>query len=757
MKIRRFALLTAIATFGLLIAGGLVTSTDSGLAVPDWPLSYGTLFPPMVGGIRFEHGHRLVASVVGLLILILTVWLCRVEPRRWMRRLGYGALAAVIAQGLLGGLTVLLLLPPQISIAHACLAQTVFCLVIALAAALSPAWVEHPPRVADTGRPSLRTIGFTTALAAAVQLFLGAVIRHAGAAVWAHLAGAVALVIVTAWFVRRVRLRRDELPTVWRGAARLAGLLALQVAMGAGVFLSRRSVLLRTGHAALGSLVFAQAVRLAWETRRFLDSPRRFASICEAKRSCGGRSGFRTGCLVDYLELTKPRLSLLVLATTAAGFWLGVHSVDQQGRLFPLLIGTALVVGGANALNEWLERAPDARMHRTRHRPLPAGRLTPQAALHFGLGSSLIGIACLAVTVNGLSAGLAAASWASYVLVYTPLKRTTPLCTLVGAIPGSLPPVIGWAAARNAVGLEAWVLATLLFVWQLPHFLAIAVLYRDDYARAGFKMLPVIEPNGWITSRQIILYGLVLLPVSLFPSLIGIGGPAYFYGALILSLAFLWLAVRSALVRSLPASRQLFLASVVYLPILLGLLAWNRGAAASTRIVAPRPMAVPDYGAVPEFSLIDSQRQPVTRRSLEGSVWIADFIFTRCAGQCPVMSAQMAGLQRRFAGEPGLRFISMTVDPQHETPEVLAAYAGRCGADTRRWRFLTGDAHAIVRLSREGFHLGVSDDGTPAEPITHSVRFVLVDQHGHLRGSYDATDAQAMARLIEDAHALVGG
>ncbi len=396
-------------------------------------------------------------------------------------------------------------------------------------------------------------------------------------------------------------------------------------------------------------------------------------------------------------------------------------------------------------------------MPRTQHRPLPTGRIAPRDALAFGVGSSVLGIVCLAVAVNGLCAALAAVSWASYVLLYTPLKRVTPLCTLVGAIPGSLPPVIGWAAARHTVSLEAWVLAMLLFVWQLPHFLAIAVLYRDDYARAGFKMLPVIEPDGWITARQIILYGLVLLPVSLFPSLIGVGGPAYFYGALILSLAFLGLAVRGAVVRSLPASRQLFLASVIYLPMLLGLLAWNRGAAASTRIIASHVSTIPDYGVVSDFSLIDHQRQPVTGGALEGSVWIADFIFTRCAGQCPVMSAQMATLQKHFAGEPGLQFISVSVDPRHDTPEVLAAYAGRYGADAGRWRFLTGNAAAITRLVRGGFHLGVSEEGTADEPITHSVRFVLVDQRGHLRGTYDATEAQAMARLVTDAKALVGG
>ena len=741
--VRRFAALTAGATFLLLIAGSVVTSTDSGLAVPDWPLSYGTLFPPMVGGIRFEHGHRLIASVVGLLIMLLSVWVWRIEPRRWVRRLGIAALAAVIVQGLLGGITVLLLLPPQVSIAHACLGPAVFCLATALAAALSPSWVEHPVRAADAGRPSLRALGLAVALAAAGQLFLGAVIRHTGAAIGAHLAGAATLAITTAWFLARAHPRRAELPSVWRAALRLAGLLMLQVAVGTGVFWHRRALLPRTAHVALGSLILAHAMLLAWDARRRTERRGHSPHVPAAGR-------WR-----DYLELTKPRLSLLVLATTAAGFWLGLRMGEPSGRGLPLFFGMALVVGGANVMNEWWERVPDAQMHRTQHRPVPAGRLAPRHALLFGLGSSLAGFVMLAAAVNGLCAALAAASWVSYVLLYTPLKRVTPLCTLVGAIPGALPPVIGWAAARNTIGLEAAVLGTLLFVWQLPHFLAIAVLYRDDYARAGFKMLPVVERDGRVTARQIILYGLVLLPVSLFPSLIGLGGPAYFYGALVLSAAFLLLAVRSALVRSHPASRQLFLASVIYLPMLLGLLAWNRGAAAAPLLVTPVAPAAPDLGLVPDFSLIDHQRRPVTRGTFEGRVWIADFVFTRCAGQCPLMSAQMAALQRRFTGEPSVQLLSVTVDPVHDTPETLAAYAGRYGADGGRWRFATGEAKAIARLARDGFHLGISDGDTPEEPITHSARFVLVDQRGRLRGLYDATDAQAMARLAADAQALV--
>jgi protoheme IX farnesyltransferase len=280
--------------------------------------------------------------------------------------------------------------------------------------------------------------------------------------------------------------------------------------------------------------------------------------------------------LRDYLELTKPRLSGLVLVTTAVGFWLGMGALEQLGGLIPVCIGTALVVGGANALNQWIERVPDALMHRTKQRPLPSGRISPEAAFRFGMATSLAGIIFLGLAVNAFSATLAAISWASYVLVYTPMKRRTPLCTLVGAIPGALPPMIGWVGARNALTFEAWALFTLLFIWQLPHFLALAVLYRDDYERAGFRMLPLIEADGLVTARQTALYGIALLPVSLFPTLIGVAGVSYFYGAMALGLAFLVIAMRAAWFRSPQSAQQLFRASVLYLPALLGLLAFDR-------------------------------------------------------------------------------------------------------------------------------------------------------------------------------------
>ena len=265
-QLHTYAKLTAVATFLLLIAGGLVTSTDSGLAVPDWPLSYGTLFPPMVGGIRYEHTHRLIAGLVALMILGLAAWLGKAEPRRWVRRLGYAALAAVVLQALLGGLTVLLMLPSQISITHACLGQTVFCLVVCIARATNAEWREQPPPLSGAAGPS--KIGTALAIIAAVQLLLGAIIRHTGYGVWWHVTGAVALMgMVTALSIITKRTVGKDAP--WRPhLMRLHALVGTQILLGIAVFFHRGSVPLRTGHVALGALVLAQSVVLAWEIRR---------------------------------------------------------------------------------------------------------------------------------------------------------------------------------------------------------------------------------------------------------------------------------------------------------------------------------------------------------------------------------------------------------------------------------------------------------------------------------------------------------
>jgi protoheme IX farnesyltransferase len=278
----------------------------------------------------------------------------------------------------------------------------------------------------------------------------------------------------------------------------------------------------------------------------------------------------------DFVLLTKPRITFLVLVTTAVGYALGVGPAFQPSVFFALLVGTALVSGGASALNQWAERDADARMDRTRNRPLPAGRLAPADAFAFGVAISAVGLVLLASAVNGLTALLAAASLASYVLAYTPLKRVTPLCTLVGAIPGAIPPMMGFAAATGSLGRVAWALFAVLFLWQMPHFLSIAWIYREDYARGGFPMLPVTDPGGDSTARQSVAYAAALVPVTLLAGAFAGAGPVYLWSAVGLGALFVGCAIAFAVRRTLPSARWLFLVSVLYLPAVLGLMVLDR-------------------------------------------------------------------------------------------------------------------------------------------------------------------------------------
>lgn len=278
----------------------------------------------------------------------------------------------------------------------------------------------------------------------------------------------------------------------------------------------------------------------------------------------------------DFALLTKPRITFLVLVTTAVGYAVGVGPAFHPTVFFALLVGTALVSGGASALNQWAERDADARMSRTRSRPLPAGRLAPADAFAFGVAISVVGLVLLASAVNALTALLAAASLASYVLAYTPLKRVTPLCTLVGAVPGAIPPMMGFAAAAGTLGREAWALFAVLFLWQLPHFLSIAWIYRDDYARGGFPMLPVTDPSGDSTARQSVAYAAALVPVTLLAGAFAGAGQSYLWSAVVLGALFVGSAVAFAIRRSLKAARWLFLVSVLYLPAVLGLMVLDR-------------------------------------------------------------------------------------------------------------------------------------------------------------------------------------
>ena len=280
--------------------------------------------------------------------------------------------------------------------------------------------------------------------------------------------------------------------------------------------------------------------------------------------------------LAAYAELTKPRITFLIVLTAAAGFALASPGSVNYASLCSAMVGIALLSSGIATLNQYMERDLDALMRRTADRPLPSGKLLPWEALLFGAGLTVLAEIYLAVLVNPLSAVLGLTVIAGYLFAYTPLKTRTTLSTMVGAFPGAVPPLIGWAAARGSISIEAWVLFAILFLWQFPHFLAIAWMYREDYARAKILMLPVVEPDGRVTAQQIVVYTLLLLPVSLLPTVLGISGKVYLYGAIILGLLFLYSSVRAALSKSRQEARRLLLSSVIYLPLLFILMVISR-------------------------------------------------------------------------------------------------------------------------------------------------------------------------------------
>lgn len=277
-----------------------------------------------------------------------------------------------------------------------------------------------------------------------------------------------------------------------------------------------------------------------------------------------------------YVELTKPRITFLIVLTAAAGFCLGARGGVDYVRFAHAMVGIALLSSGIATLNQYMERDLDALMRRTMTRPLPSGKLYAFEALLFGAGLTLLAEVYLAVLVNPLTALFGLTVVAGYLFMYTPLKTRTTLSTVVGAFPGAMPPLMGWTAASNEVTAGAWVLFSILFLWQFPHFLAIAWMYKEDYGRAGIRMLPVVEPEGRVTGQQIVAYTLMLVPVSLLPTVLGISGRVYLYGAVVLGLLFLFSSISAALSKSRQQARRLLLASVLYLPLLFGLMVLNQ-------------------------------------------------------------------------------------------------------------------------------------------------------------------------------------
>ena len=280
----------------------------------------------------------------------------------------------------------------------------------------------------------------------------------------------------------------------------------------------------------------------------------------------------------DYIALTKPRITWLILMSTGVGYFFGAKSGWHLVALLHTIIGTGLIASGTAALNQWYEREADSKMKRTQGRPLPGGRIEPRNALIFAVLISVAGFVELFAGVNALSAWLGLFTLASYLFIYTPLKQRSPHSTTIGAIPGAMPPLIGYAAASGTLTWEAWILFAILFLWQFPHFYAIAWMYREDYERAGIRMLPVVEPDGESTARRILLYSLVLIPISLVPKFLSMTGNWYLFGALAIGLMFLYAGIRVSFDRTRQQARRVLLASVIYLPVLYGLMLLDRTA-----------------------------------------------------------------------------------------------------------------------------------------------------------------------------------
>ena len=292
-----------------------------------------------------------------------------------------------------------------------------------------------------------------------------------------------------------------------------------------------------------------------------------------------GRRIASSNVLFDYWELTKPEINFLIAITAAAGFWIGSPAAPPHFPWMPFihtLLGTVFVASGAGTLNQLIELPYDAQMRRTARRPLASGRIVPPHALWFGVLLSIFGVVYLSISTNAFASLLATLTLLSYLFLYTPLKQITPLCTLVGAVPGAAPPLIGWTAACGHLDAAAWVLFAIVFLWQFPHFMSIAWMYREDYARAGYLVLPTSEIKNRFVSWQCLLPALCLFSVATVPVICGQSGIVYLAGALILGGIFLYCSARFAFRRSAASARQLLFASILYLPVLLALLAWDK-------------------------------------------------------------------------------------------------------------------------------------------------------------------------------------
>jgi protoheme IX farnesyltransferase len=577
-RFRRLAVVTIAATFVLIAVGGLVRATDSGLGCPDWPRCFGQLVPPAEFHAWIEHSHRLVASVVMVLVALLVVVAYRTRQEPVVRRASVAALAMVLAQAMIGAFVVWWKLEAESVTLHLATALALVALLI---------FIGFRARYPGGGRRDGRDRGFVRLVAAGagltyLQMLVGSTVTgyHAGLAYplnvlvpdlgpnvariqLAHrtLAVLVGTLIVAIWLAAR-RSQRAH-PTVTRLAGYAAGLVAVQIGLGVANVVNRLSALTVVPHLAIGALLWGTMFALLLHADRFAGTRERDPDEPEPAPARTARQS-----LSAYFLLTKPRIIELLLATTVPTMFIAARGVPSPWLMAATLFGGTLSAASANVLNCYLDRDIDALMRRTARRPLPAHRVDPADALRFGLVLGVAGFLWLWATVNLLSAALATAAILFYVFVYTiGLKRRSTQNIVIGGAAGAVPVLVGWSAVTGRVDLPALVLFAIIFYWTPPHFWALSLRFKDDYAAAGVPMLPVVR-GARETSTQILYYTVLLVAVTLLLYPAGRMGTVYLAAAVALGGAFIWRALE--LRRDLDGRRaiRLFSFSNQYLALL---------------------------------------------------------------------------------------------------------------------------------------------------------------------------------------------
>ncbi len=444
-----------------------------------------------------------------------------------------------------------------------------------------------------------------------------------------------------------------------------------------------------------------------------------------------------------FLSVSKPRIGVMVVISTALGFYLSSGGITPLSTFWATLVGTFFSGAGASALNAYLERDSDKMMERTRNRPLPSGQVEPGYVLGVGTCSVLLGVCILAGCVNLLTGFLSLLTAFLYVLVYTPLKRVTWLNTTVGAIPGALPVMGGWAAGSGSLGLGAWLLFFIMFVWQHPHFYAIAFMYRDDYASAGMKMLPVVDKTGRQTFGQVLFFSLLLLPVSVAPVLMGMAGETYLFGVLFGGFLMLYHSLRFILRANRESAGGLLRSSLVYLPLLLALLIVD--------VRFSEPYAIKSASAADKtfaYALINQRGEKISLTEQAAKPRVVSFFFTSCPHICPKIQTHIGEVSKRFP-EKAL-YYSISIDPERDSVERLGEFSKKYNASgSENWSFLRASEADVKSILKDMFKLGSGED-----PMEHTTRVVLLGADGKIQGYYRGLESDDMARLAKDLELL---